>query len=79
MMKVALCVDRFEGPLAVLVHEDGHAVNWPREFLPKACRAGDLLSFHIEKDERATRRMAEETRKVQEDLERTDPGGDLTI
>jgi hypothetical protein len=42
-------------------------------------RAGDILTLRIERDAEATRKLAEDTRKVQDQPEKTDPGGDLRL
>jgi hypothetical protein len=80
-LKFRLSIDRFEGEkqIAVLLAEDGTAINLPKALLPKGVKAGDILSFSIEKDAAATRRVAAATREVQEELKKTDPGGDLTL
>jgi Protein of unknown function (DUF3006) len=79
---IRLSIDRFEGDkkqIAVLLAEDGTAINFPRALLPKGVKAGDILTFQIEPDSEATRKLAEDTRKVQDELKRTDPGGDLRL
>lgn len=77
-----LSIDRFEGDkkqVAVLLAEDGTAIHFPRSLLPKGVKAGDLLTIRIERDSEATRKLADRTRKVQDELTRTDPGGDLKL
>ena len=44
-----------------------------------ASRGGDVLTLTIERDAEATKDVAEKTRKVQEDLKKTDPGGDIKL
>ncbi len=81
-MTIRLSIDRFEGDkkqIAVLLAEDGTTINFPKILLPKGARAGDLLMFRIERDAGATRKLAEDTRKVQDHLKKTDPGGDITL
>lgn len=78
-MTTRLALDRFEGELAVLLTDDGHAINVPGALLPKTVRPGDLLSVTIEHDAAATQRLARDTAKVQKDLESRDPGGDLKL
>ena len=81
-MTIRLSIDRFEGDkkqIAVLLAEDGTPINFPKILLPKGARAGDLLTFQIERDAGATRKLAEDTRKVQDHLKKTDPGGDITL
>lgn len=81
-MTTRLTVDRFEGTgkeIAVLLTDDGVTVNVPRALLPKAVRAGDVLALTVEHDAEATRRLARETRAVQDQLAPGDPGGDLKL
>jgi Protein of unknown function (DUF3006) len=81
-LRRSLTVDRFEGPkkqIAVLLTDDGDQINVPRKLLPKGVKAGDILSLSIEKDSEATKAIAKETRAVQDDLKKTDPGGDITL
>jgi hypothetical protein len=81
-VKLSLAIDRFEGDrkeIAVLVADDGTQLNVPKKLLPRGVKAGDVLSLSIEKDARATKQVAEQTRSVQEDLKRTDSGGDIKL
>ena len=81
-MKIRLSIDRFEGDkkqIAVLLAEDGTAINFPKALLPKGSKAGDLLALQIERDSEGTRKLAADTRRVQDQLKKTDPGGDLTL
>jgi hypothetical protein len=78
-MKHALAIDRFEGELAVLLDAEGRILQIPRDLLPKGCKPGEMLTLRFERDREATRHLAQATRKVQKDLERTDPGGDLVV
>ena len=81
-MKSRLSIDRFEGDkkqVAVLLTDDGTQVNFPRALLPKGVKAGDMLSLSIERDAEATRQVARDTRAVQDDLKKTDPGGDIKL
>ena len=76
-LTIRLSIDRFEGDkkqIAVLLAEDGTAINFPKALLPKGAKAGDLLTLQIERDAEATRKLAEDTRKVQDQLKKTDPG-----
>jgi hypothetical protein len=47
--------------------------------LPAGAKAGDVLSLTLERDDEATRALAEQTRAVQKDLRKTDPGGDIRL
>jgi hypothetical protein len=81
-LKLSLSIDRFEGDrkqTAVLLTDGGDQINWPRKLLPKGAKADDVLSLEIERDLEATRQVTEQTRKVQEDLKKTDPGGDIKL
>ena len=72
-------LDRFEGRIAVLVDDDGRPWNVPAGLLPKGVQPGDVLTVRIERDDEATQALAAETRALQDDLKRTDSGGDLTL
>jgi hypothetical protein len=81
-LKIRLSIDRFEGDkkrIAVLLAEDGTAINFPKALLPKGAKAGEILTVQIERDPVATRKLAADTRKVQDQLRRTDPGGDIKL
>ena len=81
-MTHSLSVDRFEGrdqSIAVLVTEDGRSIDVPRAFLPPDVKPGDVLSATFERDDEATAKLAEETRKIQAELRETDPGGDIQL
>jgi hypothetical protein len=79
---IRLSLDRFEGnkkDIAVLLTDDGTQVNFPKAMLPKGVKAGDILTLTIERDLEATRNLAQETRTVQDQLKKTDPGGDVKL
>jgi hypothetical protein len=81
-LNLRLTIDRFEGDkmqVAVLLADDGTQINVPKKLLPKRSKAGDILSVTIEKDAQATRKVARETRAVQDQLKKTDPGGDIKL
>ena len=81
-MKLRLTIDRFEGDdksIAVLLTEDGTSVNFPKGLLPRGAKAGDILSFSITRDAAATKDVADKTRQVQDDLKKSDPGGDIKL
>lgn len=82
-MQVSLTIDRFEGDkkdIAVLIDDGGdHTINWPRVMLPKGAKAGDVLTFEIGVDAATTQKVAAQTKAVQEDLKRTDPGGNIKL
>ena len=81
-VRLSLSVDRFEGterPIAVLLTDDGAAINLPRSLLPPAVKPGDVLTVTIEHDAEATRKLADETRNVQHKLSEGDPGGDIRL
>ncbi len=78
----SLSVDRFEGrdrAIAVLLTDDGESVNVPRSLLPPGVKPGDVLTLTLEYDAEATRGLADETRRIQGELSRRDPGGDIRI
>ncbi|MDR3638420.1 MAG: DUF3006 domain-containing protein [Isosphaeraceae bacterium] len=81
-MTIRLAIDRFEGDdkqVAVLLSDDDQTINFPRALLPKGAHAGDVLAFTIERDVEATKRVARETKAVQDELESRDTGGDLKL
>jgi Protein of unknown function (DUF3006) len=81
-MPTRLSFDRFEGKgkqIAVLVADDGATVNVPKSLLPSGARPGDVLTLTLELDALATAKLARETRKVQDDLSKRDPGGDIKL
>jgi hypothetical protein len=77
-----LSLDRFEGKdkaIAVLVADDGATVNLPRSLLPPDAKAGDVLRLTLERDPEATREVHDKTARLQEKLQKTDPGGDIKL
>ena len=81
-MVIRLAIDRFEGEkksIAVLLSDDGTHINFPKRLLPRGSRAGDVLTFVIERDVTTTRKVTLETRKLQDELRKTDPGGDIRL
>jgi hypothetical protein len=81
-VKLQLSIDRFEGDqkqIAVLLTDDGAPISFPKALLPNGVKAGDVLTLQIERDTEATRKLAADTRKVQDQLKKTDPGGDLKL
>src|SRR5262245_59818215 len=81
-VKISLSLDRFEGDrkqIAVLVTDDGQQFNISKGLLPKGTRPGDVLTLQIERDSEATKRIADATKAVQDDLKKRDPGGDIRL
>jgi Protein of unknown function (DUF3006) len=81
-VRLSLSVDRFEGksrPIAVLLTDDGESINMPGSLLPPGVKPGDVLTITIEHDAEATRKLADETRRVQGKLSQGDPGGDIRL
>ncbi len=81
-VRLSLSVDRFEGrsrPIAVLLTDDGESINMPGSLLPPGVKPGDVLTLTIELDGDATRKLADETRRVQDKLSQGDPGGDIRL
>lgn len=83
-------VDRFEGGIAVLVADDGVAIDVPRTALPAHIREGTVLRVRREKDgkpdwsgaevdETERARRLEAARQRLNRLGKRDPGGDLAI
>jgi hypothetical protein len=81
-MAILLCVDRFEGrkkEIAVLLTENDRQIPFPRDLLPPEVRAGDMLSVTIEPNVAATKQLKKQTRALQDELKKTDPGGDIQL
>jgi hypothetical protein len=81
-MSLRLTIDRFEGEghaLAVLLTDDGQAINFPRRLLPETAKAGDVLSLDIRPDRAATKETKRATREAEVELDRRDPGGDVSL
>ncbi len=81
-VRLSLSVDRFEGkgqPIAILLTDDGAAIQMPGALLPPGVKPGDVLTLTIERDAEATRKLADETRRVQGKLSQGDPGGDIRL
>jgi Protein of unknown function (DUF3006) len=77
-----LSFDRFEGKgkqIAVLVADDGTTMNLPKSLLPPRAKPGDVLTVSIEVDPGATALLKKETERVQDDLSKRDPGGDIKL
>jgi hypothetical protein len=80
--RLSLSLDRFEGEgkqIAVLVTDDGETLNVPRSLLPPEAGPGAVLTLTLEYDALATRKVAEQTRHVQDRLSGRDPGGDIQL
>lgn len=81
-MTIRLSVDRFEGPrrsIAVLLTEDGRSISFPRDLLPKGVKAGELLKIDLERDVEGTAEVARQARALRDELDKTDPGGDIRL
>ena len=81
-MTTRLSFDRFEGKgkqIAVLVADDGTTMNLPKSLLPPRAKPGDVLTVSIEVDPGATALLKKETERVQDDLSKRDPGGDIKL
>ncbi len=81
-MSLHLCLDRFEGEnkeIAVLLTDAGASINFPRDLLPVGARAGEILALSITVDTKATSRLKAETAKLQDQLGKSDTGGDVTL
>jgi hypothetical protein len=81
---VQLSIDRFEEgkgktKIAILLTDDGTAFDVPGKILPAGASPGDVLTVTFRRDLRATRRVADRTRSVQDELKAADPGGDIKI
>ena len=81
-MSTRLSLDRFEGKgkqIAVLLTDDGESLNFPKSLLPSGTKPGDVLTLTLERDDLASKQLAEETREVQDKLAQRDPGGDIKL
>jgi hypothetical protein len=81
-MTIRLSIDRFEGPrrsIAVLLTEDGRTILLPRDLLPRGSKAGEMLSMDLARDLKGTAEVARQARALREELDRTDPGGDIRL
>jgi len=81
-MPTRLSFDRFEGKgkqIAVLVNDDGLTLNVPKSLLPAGAKPGDVITLSLEIDAAATAKLSNETRRLQDDLSKRDPGGDIKI
>jgi hypothetical protein len=79
---LSLTIGRFEGDkkeITVLLTDDGDQIIFAKKLLRRGTKDGEILSFSIGRDQEATKKVAEETRKVQEDLQKTDTGGDIKL
>ena len=81
-MPIRLSIDRFEGrrrEIAVLLTEDGRSISLPRKLLPRGSKAGEVLSMDLERDPEGTAEVVREAKALREDLDKTDPGGDIRL
>jgi hypothetical protein len=81
-VRLSLSVDRLEGrsrPIAVLLTDDGESINMPGSLLPSGVKPGDVLTITIEHDAEASRKLADDSRSVQDKLSQGDPGGDIRL
>jgi hypothetical protein len=83
-------VDRIEGKIAVLVADNGTAVDVPRGSLPIGVREGSVLQVlaredgsldwsGAELDEAERERRLKRAREMLERMRKRDPGGDVTL
>jgi hypothetical protein len=52
---------------------------FPRDLLPKEAAEGELLALNLCRDLDATAEVARAARALREELEKTDPGGDIRL
>jgi len=87
---VFFAVDRLEGSIAVLVSDKGETIDMPRVELPEGLREGAVLRVHfgaqnlpdwssavIDKEEEE--RRLREAKKLLDEMQRSDPGGDIKL
>lgn len=73
----SLSIDRFEGRFAVLVTNDGREIDFPRSLLPIGAKAGNVLNIIV--DVSTTESLRRKTREIQDELRKSDPGGDVRL
>ena len=78
-MKLTLSFDRYEGRFAVLLTEERRQVDFPKELLPEGAKPGDIFSFSIEVDQKATEALKGRTKALQDRLRKTDSGEDIKL
>lgn len=81
-MSVSLSIDRLEGDdkeIAVLVGDDELTINVPLAILPAGSQPGDVVSLTFKHDAAATKRLASETKKIQDELGGSDTGEDIKL
>lgn len=81
-MGLSLCLDRFEGPdkgLAVLADDEGRQLVVPRALLPLGAVPGSVFTCSFAYDVEATDRLADRAARLQAELRKTDPGGDIQL
>ena len=63
-------IDRFEdnGWAVLFLYPDGRSFDVPRELLPEEVTAGDIFEVRFEYDREETLRIAEENRRLLDDL-----------
>jgi hypothetical protein len=54
------------------VTEERQQVNFPKEFLPAEAKPGDMLAFNIAVDQAATAQLKQDTKALQDKLQKTD-------
>lgn len=72
-------IDRFEGDWAILELPDKTTFNFPRSFLPKGAKEGDVLKFDISIDKEATKERREHMKNLLDELKSQDQGGDIEL
>jgi len=83
-------VDRIEGKIAVLVADEGTAVDVPKRRLPNGVREGSVLQVPVGDDgspdwssavldEAERERRVNQARETLDRLRKGDPGGDITL
>ncbi len=61
------------------MNDDGLTLNVPKSLLPAGAKPGDVITLSLEIDAAATAKLAKETKELQDDLAKRDPGGDIKI
>lgn len=72
-VKIAACLDRYEGKKAVLLlGDDEKSVVFPVKYLPEGLDEGDWLNITVEYDEAATDAAGDEAASLLAELRRDD-------
>ncbi|HEY4303672.1 MAG TPA: DUF3006 domain-containing protein [Gemmatimonadaceae bacterium] len=76
-------IDSIEENAASIELPDGKMIHLPVSLLPKGAKAGQMLRVTLEIDEAATKRARRESssqvKKISDESQKNDPGGDINL